>query len=76
MKLIRLAERWFTNTHQPVLSFLRRTTTPIATPFGPSAWRSNAKLKAEGEKRILKQFPDDPRTRWADWKKRPDVFVS
>jgi len=41
---------------------------------GGSAWNDNAKLKASGELRVLKRFPDDPRTRWADWKKLPDVF--
>jgi len=41
---------------------------------GQSAWDGNAALKAAGEKRILKTFPTDPTTRWADWKLRPDVF--
>jgi Protein of unknown function (DUF1353) len=41
---------------------------------GGSAWDSNARLKASGEKRILKKFPTDPRTIWVEWKKRPDVF--
>jgi hypothetical protein len=41
---------------------------------GGVSWRNNAKLKKAGEKRVLKKFPDDPRVRWADWKKMPDVF--
>ena len=41
---------------------------------GASAWESNAKAKGNDEKRVLKQFPADPRTRWADWKRLPDVF--
>jgi hypothetical protein len=41
---------------------------------GQSAWDGNAALKASGEKRVLKKFPTDPTTRWADWKLRPDVF--
>ncbi|MGY8632556.1 DUF1353 domain-containing protein [Bradyrhizobium sp. 14AA] len=41
---------------------------------GGSAWAGNKRLKASGEKRTLKRFPDDPTTRWDDWKKRPDVF--
>lgn len=41
---------------------------------GGFAWDSNAKLKAAGEKRLLKVLPDDPTVRWADWKKRSDVF--
>jgi Protein of unknown function (DUF1353) len=42
--------------------------------FGKTAWDENTKLKAQGEKRILRDFPRDPRVRWADWKKRPGVF--
>jgi len=42
---------------------------------GGSAWENNAKAKANGEKRILKEFPDDPRTRWKEWKRRLDVFL-
>jgi uncharacterized protein DUF1353 len=42
---------------------------------GGSAWRRKTELKAKGEKRILKRFPDDPRVRWQDWKKRPGVFA-
>lgn len=41
---------------------------------GDVAWSSNAKLKAAGERRILKKCPTDPRTKWADWKLQPDVF--
>jgi Protein of unknown function (DUF1353) len=42
---------------------------------GQSAWNSNAKKKAQGEQRILSRFPRDPRTRWSDWQKHPDVFA-
>lgn len=42
--------------------------------LGDQAWQENAKLKSQGEKRILKRWPVDPTTRWADWKTRPDVF--
>jgi hypothetical protein len=41
---------------------------------GGVSWRNNAKRKRAGEKRVLKRFPDDPRVRWEDWKKKPDVF--
>jgi hypothetical protein len=44
--------------------------------FGGSAWDGNAKLKAGGERRTLKTFPDDPLTTWEQWKKRPEVFAS
>ena len=36
--------------------------------FGQSAWNANAKLQANGEKRILAKLPTDPRITWADWK--------
>jgi len=41
---------------------------------GGSAWEDNQKQKRAGEKRFLRVFPEDPRTRWADYKKRPGVF--
>ncbi|MCY1300000.1 hypothetical protein D9M68_336620 [compost metagenome] len=41
---------------------------------GGSAWKENARLKAAGEKRILKRLPDDPTIRWSQWKVRPDVY--
>jgi hypothetical protein len=44
--------------------------------FGGFAWDANAKLKAGGERRTLKVFPEDPLTTWAEWKKRPEVFTS
>jgi hypothetical protein len=42
---------------------------------GQIAWAGNARLKASGERRILKSLPDDPKVRWADWKRRPGVFA-
>ena len=42
---------------------------------GQRAWDANAALKASGEKRVLKRFPDDPVVSWEEWKKRPDVFA-
>ena len=42
---------------------------------GATAWNTNTKLKSQGEKRVLKRFPDDPRTRWQDWKVQPDNFI-
>ena len=41
---------------------------------GAVAWKGNAEKKAQGERRLLMKFPQDPRTRWADWKLRPGVF--
>ena len=43
---------------------------------GGRPWNQLAELKAKGEKRILKRFPEDPKVRWQDWKRRPDVFAS
>lgn len=42
---------------------------------GQSAWDENAVKKAQGEKRVLGRFPQDPRITWADWKQRPGVFA-
>lgn len=41
---------------------------------GGGAWRGNAKAKAAGEKRQLRRLPEDPLTRWSEWKKSGDVF--
>lgn len=41
---------------------------------GKAAWNGNAKKKAQGEKRILTKYPQDPRITWEDWKERPEVF--
>jgi hypothetical protein len=41
---------------------------------GRASWSGNERLRNAGEKRILKRFPDDPRTTWAEWKKLPDNF--
>lgn len=43
--------------------------------FGGKYWRENAAEKAAGGGRVLKLFPDDARITWADWRKRPGVFV-
>ena len=43
---------------------------------GQVAWNGNAEKKAQGEQRLLTRFPQDPRTRWEDWKQRPGVFGS
>jgi hypothetical protein len=41
---------------------------------GGASWSENERIKKRGEKRILVQFPDDPRIRWTDWKKKEGVF--
>jgi Protein of unknown function (DUF1353) len=43
--------------------------------WGGSSWDGNAKLKAAGEKRLLKKYPTDPVTTWTEWKTHPDVFA-
>lgn len=42
--------------------------------LGRSAWDKNRKLKGSGERRILKKFPTDFTTSWAEWKSNPAVF--
>ena len=44
--------------------------------LGGKAWNDNARLKSQGEKRILVKFPDDPTINWDDWKKRSGVFAT
>ena len=39
--------------------------------FGKRAWDANATLRASGEKRVLKRFPDNPVVSWDEWKKNP-----
>jgi hypothetical protein len=41
---------------------------------GESAWTENARLRQSGERRVLRIFPTDPKTRWKIWKARVDVF--
>jgi hypothetical protein len=41
---------------------------------GSGAWDSNAKLRQEGQRRVLKKFPSEMLTTWDDWKNRSDVF--
>lgn len=42
---------------------------------GGGAWKTNRELRASGERRVLRKFPDDPRERWATWKRNRAVFV-
>jgi|ERR1019366_1027732 hypothetical protein len=36
---------------------------------GNASWSDNQRQRKLGEKRILVRVPDDPRTKWADWRK-------
>lgn len=38
------------------------------------AWDDNASLKSSGERRILKEFPENPTIQWTDWRRRKDVL--
>ncbi len=42
---------------------------------GDAAWMENARLKKNGEKRILRSFPQDPTITWDKWKEL-NVFAS
>jgi uncharacterized protein DUF1353 len=42
--------------------------------FGFMAWRGNAALKARGEGRILKAFPNNLTTSWQIWKMDPRAY--
>lgn len=39
---------------------------------GAGTWSNNKKLRDQGQKRILKNFPTDPRTTWSEWSKSKD----
>lgn len=43
--------------------------------FGQMAWDSNARLKAQGEGRLLAVIPDSPLVTWDEWKTVPAHFV-
>lgn len=42
--------------------------------FGARAWAVNGDLRRHGERRVLRQFPVNANTRWAEWKKIQSVF--
>lgn len=41
---------------------------------GDRPWKENAKLKAGGERRVLKTPPKDPKIKWVDYKRHAEVF--
>jgi len=41
---------------------------------GSGAWKSNAKKRTNGERRILKFIPDSPAVKWQDWKSDDSNF--
>ena len=41
---------------------------------GEESWKMNMALKASGERRILRYWPDNPRITWIEWKKDNTVF--
>ncbi|RWX14321.1 DUF1353 domain-containing protein [Rhizobium leguminosarum] len=43
--------------------------------LGGGPWKTNAELRAAGERRILRKFPTDYTTTWSAWKQIPDVFA-
>lgn len=57
-----------------VPTLTRKSVTSAVRIGGGSAWRKNAALKASGEKRILRTFPDSPTITWSAWKQNPDAF--
>lgn len=42
---------------------------------GGGAWHANAVARKAGERRILKSFPTNVLTTWAEWRTMPDVFA-
>jgi hypothetical protein len=43
---------------------------------GGLAWSRNQKARDNGEKRVLKSFPDDPLISWTVWKSKSDAFTN
>ena len=41
---------------------------------GQSSWDENTKLRASGERRVLRVFPDDPTVTWGEWKRTVEHF--
>jgi hypothetical protein len=54
-----------------VVNSIKLTAIYEAVRLGGKAWNDNARLKSQGEKRILVKTPDDPTINWEDWKKQP-----
>jgi hypothetical protein len=42
---------------------------------GNAAWLGNGAARKRGEKRVLREFPTDPRTTWGEWKLKPNVLT-
>lgn len=42
--------------------------------FGESAWEENTKLKAAGERRVLRILPEKSDVTWAEWKRDKSAF--
>ncbi len=42
--------------------------------FGRSSWDANQKARQQGERRLLKKFPNSPMDLWSEWKRDPDNF--
>lgn len=42
---------------------------------GQRAWDANLAARQQGEKRVLKEFPDDRLISWNEWRKKPGVFA-
>jgi Protein of unknown function (DUF1353) len=53
----------------------RRTIYNAVRIGGGPPWGENSRLKAQGEKRVLKRFPQDPTTSWEQWKREPNVYA-
>jgi Protein of unknown function (DUF1353) len=51
------------------VSAVKATTIYLAVRYGGGkAWSQNRAAREQGENRILKKFPSDMRTSWAEWK--------
>lgn len=65
----------FAMTDLKVGDMIRSTIYSAVKLAGGASWNANNQAKLEGEKRVLKDFPDDPMTTWTDWKKVSSRFA-
>ena len=58
----------FCMSDMDVGTFAHNTIILAVKSLGRRAWSNNKRAKDNGEKRILKNFPTNPMTTWAEWK--------
>ena len=61
--------------HEMSVSLLKRKImTASVHMFGGNSWDNNSAEKTQGQGRVIKKYPNDPRTTWEEWKNQENVF--